>query len=116
MKLPSGLAGTMVARNQGLILGCAVGQADLTDELRARRCSWPPLRLAPGVLRARIRLCRVSRRAPAQLRGKDGGCARYRTGCAPRFLRDRDCGEGSDPLGRTDSDESANDRGARPES
>src|SRR4051794_25846432 len=28
-------------------LGDAVGQAVLTDELRARRCCWPPLRLVP---------------------------------------------------------------------
>ena len=89
MKLPSGPAGTIGPGIRGLLLGDAVGQADLTDELRARRCSWPPLRLAPGVLRARIRLCRVSRRAPAPLRGKDGLCAGSGWMCIATSARSR---------------------------
>ncbi len=37
------------------------GQAVLDDGLRARAFRWPPLRLAPIVPRARIRLCRFAR-------------------------------------------------------
>jgi hypothetical protein len=47
MKLPSGPYPSMVLPGQGASKGDADGQADLTDELRARRCSWPPLRLDP---------------------------------------------------------------------
>ena len=39
------------------------------SELRARVSSWPPLRLSPDALRARIRWCCVARRAPTLLRG-----------------------------------------------
>lgn len=36
----------------------AVGQVGNSYGLRARWCNWSPLRLCPGVLRARIRRCR----------------------------------------------------------
>jgi hypothetical protein len=59
---------TIRFRGQGFAVGSR-GRAGrcLTDEVRARRCSWPPLRPAPGVLRARTRLRGVSRRAPDPL-------------------------------------------------
>src|SRR4029453_11680061 len=47
MKLPSGPFPSMVLPGQGALKGDADGQAVRTDELRARRCSWPPLRLDP---------------------------------------------------------------------
>jgi hypothetical protein len=46
MKLPSGPVVSIALPGVGALLGDAVGQAVLTDELRARRCSWPPLRFA----------------------------------------------------------------------
>src|SRR5262245_4844261 len=48
MKLRPARSGGSLCRGRGLLMGDADGQAVLTDELRARRCSWPPLRLAPG--------------------------------------------------------------------
>jgi hypothetical protein len=87
----------------GPVVGDAVGQA-----AHNRWASSPTLFMAapatnPGVLRARIRPCRVSRRAP-ELESEGGWCAASGWTCIA-ISRDRDRRERPGPLGRSDSDQ-----------